>query len=134
MQASAPIPNLGRVVMLSPPNQGSEVVDKIGGSWIFRKVNGPAGQQLDTDTNSFVNRLAPIDFECGVLTGDRTINCINSLMIPGKDDGKVSVDSAQIEGVSAFKVVHATHPFIMKKKAVIQEVIHFLKTGAFQKS
>lgn len=134
IQASAPIPNLGRVVMLSPPNQGSEVVDKIGGSWIFRKVNGPAGQQLDTDTNSFVNQLAPIDFECGVLTGDRTINWINSLMIPGKDDGKVSVDSAQIEGVSAFKVVHATHPFIMKKKAVIQEVIHFLKTGAFQKS
>jgi len=131
IQAHDPISNLGRVVMLSPPNRGSEIVDKIGHWWLFTKINGPAGQQLGTDTESLVNQLAPIDFECGVLTGDRSINWINSLMIPGKDDGKVSVQSAQVEGVSAYKVVHVTHPFIMKKKSVIEDVVKFLNSGNF---
>ncbi len=134
MQAVAPLSNLGRVVMLSPPNQGSEVVDKIGDTWIFRKVNGPAGQQLGTDSDSFVNQLPPIDFECGVLTGDQSINWVNSCMIPGKDDGKVSTQSAKTEDLADFKVHHVTHPFIMKKKAVIDDVIRFLKTGKFKRS
>ena len=134
IQATAHIPNLGRVVMLSPPNQGSEVTDRIGHWCLYQKINGPAGQQLGTAPESFVNQLPDIDFECGVLTGDRSINWINSLMIPGKDDGKVSVESAQVEGMAAFKVVHATHTFIMKKQSVIENSIHFLKTGAFQHS
>lgn len=132
IQATAPIPKLERVVMLSPPNRGSEVVDKIGHWWLFRKINGPAGQQLGTRSDGFINKLPAIDFDCGVLTGDRSINWINSLMIQGKDDGKVSVASAQIEGVTSFKAVHATHPMIMKNQSVIKEAISFLKTGAFQ--
>ncbi len=132
IQATAPIPNLGRVVMLSPPNKGSEVVNKIGHWWLFKKINGPAGQQLGAEGESFINQLADIDFECAVLTGDRSINWINSMMIPGKDDGKVSTESAQTEGVTAFKVIHVSHPYIMKKKAVIDEVIHFLENGTLQ--
>lgn len=132
IQKNAPIPKLGRVVMLSPPNHGSEVVDQIKDTWYFKSLNGPAGQQLGTKTTDFVQQMGPVDFELGVVTGDRSINWMNSLMIPSKDDGKVSVESAKVEGMSAFKVVHATHPMIMKNKAVIQEVIHFLQNGHFQ--
>jgi len=132
IQASDPLPNLGRAVMLSPPNQGSEVVDRIGHWGLFKTINGPAGQQLGTAEDSFVNRLPSIDFECGIITGDRSINWINSGMIPGKDDGKVSIENAKETGATAFKVVHASHPMIMKKKSVIDEVIRFLKTGQFR--
>ncbi|MDP5078875.1 MAG: alpha/beta fold hydrolase [Opitutales bacterium] len=132
IQKSAPLPNIGRVVMLSPPNQGSEVVDKIGHWKAFHFVNGPAGKQLSTDIKGFIAELGPVDFECGILTGDRSINWINSMMIPGKDDGKVSTEGAKVEGMTDYKVVHATHPMIMKKKAVIQEVITFLQTGEFK--
>lgn len=131
IQKSAPIENIGRVVMLSPPNQGSEVIDKIGGQAAVQKVNGPAGNQLSTDPDGFVAQLGSVDFELGVLTGDRSINWINSCIIPGKDDGKVSVESAKVKGMSAYKVMHATHPVIMKKESVIQEVVLFLKTGHF---
>lgn len=131
IQKSAPIENIGRVVMLSPPNQGSEVIDKIGGQAAVQKVNGPAGNQLSTDPDGFVAQLGPVNFELGVLTGDRSINWINSSIIPGKDDGKVSVESAKVKGMSDYKVVHATHPMIMKKQAVIDEVLEFLKSGQF---
>lgn len=131
IQATDPIPNIGRVVMLSPPNKGSEVVDEIGHWRLFQILNGDAGQQLSTNADSFVNQLPAIDFECGILTGNRSVNWINSSMIPGEDDGKVSVESAQIEGMSAFKIIHTTHPVIMKKADVIEDVKQFLKTGAF---
>lgn len=131
IQATDPIENIGRVVMLSPPNQGSEVTDKIGHWWLYKKINGPAGQQLGTDDKSLVKKLGPINFDCAVITGDRSINWINSLMIPGKDDGKVSTKSSRIEGVSAHKIVHATHPTIMIRQSVVDHSIRFIQTGDF---
>lgn len=126
------IENLGRVVMLSPPNHGSEVVDKLGGLFVFKWLNGTAGQQLGTDKDGYVNRLGPVDYEVGVITGNRSINWMLSALIPGKDDGKVSVESAKLEGMKEFKVMPVTHPFIMRNEKVICEVVEFLKEGSFQ--
>jgi triacylglycerol lipase len=123
---------LGRVVMLGPPNQGSEVVDKLGSWWLFRKVNGPAGSELGTAKDSAPNRLGPVKFELGVIAGDRSINWINSLMIKGKDDGKVSVERSKVQGMKEQLVVHATHPFLMRNDRVIASTMTFLKSGSFQ--
>lgn len=123
--------SIGRVVMLSPPNHGSEVVDKLGDWKPFQWLNGPAGDQLGTDAASKPNSLGKPSFELGVITGDRSINWILSTMLPGDDDGKVTVESAKLEGMKAFKIMHATHPFIMRKKAVMKEVLHFLQHGLF---
>jgi pimeloyl-ACP methyl ester carboxylesterase len=123
---------LGRVVMLGPPNKGSEVVDHFKGWWAFRKVIGPAGQQLGTDKDSVPNRLGPVSFELGVIAGDRSINWINSCMIKGRDDGKVSVERTKVDGMRDHLVVHTTHPFIMKNRRVITSVITFLKSGQFR--
>ena len=60
------------------------------------------------------------------------MNWILSSMINGKDDGKVSISSAQVDGMKHFKVVHATHPYIMKNTRVIKDVIHFLESGEFE--
>ncbi len=126
------LPNIGRVVMLSPPNQGSEVVDKLRNVPGFRLLNGPAGEQLGTDRESLPLQLPGVDFEVGVITGDRTINFINSLLIPGKDDGKVSVERAKLDGMSDFLVTHHTHPFIMRAKDVIRQTLFFLEHGRFK--
>jgi triacylglycerol lipase len=127
------IPNLGRVVMLGPPNQGSEVVDKLGSWRLFKTLNGPAGNELGTDKNSTPNQLGPANFCVGIIAGDRSINWINSLLIPGKDDGKVSVERTKLNGMADHLVIHATHPFLMHNRTAISQTIHFLRTGRFER-
>lgn len=126
--------NLGRVVMLSPPNQGSETVDKLKDFELFKLINGPAGQQLGTDKDSLPNKLGPPYYEVGIITGDKTINPILSLLIPGKDDGKVSVERAKLRGMKDFLVVHKAHPFIMDDDKIIYQVLYFLENGIFKKN
>jgi triacylglycerol lipase len=133
IQKNDPLPNLSRVVMLSPPNHGSEVVDKIGDFRLFQWINGPAGKQMGTNHHGICQKLGRVNFELGVITGDRSINWINSLIIPGKDDGKVSIESTKVEGMADFLVVHASHPFIMNDKTVMKQCVHFLRKGTFSK-
>ncbi len=123
--------NFGRVVMLSPPNKGSEVVDVLGDWWLFGVINGPAGRQLGTSPESVPNSLGPAPFELGVITGSRTINFILSTLIEGRDDGKVSIESAKLAGMSDFMVMPVTHPFIMRDDAVGEQALHFLHHGEF---
>ncbi len=124
--------NLGRVVMMSPPNQGSEVVDYMKDTLIFKKINGPAGQQLGTDEDSVPLKLGPVDFELGVIAGNRTFDPLFSMMIPGPDDGKVSIKRAKVAGMTDFLVLPHSHAFIMQNEDVIEQVIHFLEHGSFR--
>ena len=125
------VPNLGRVVMLGPPNQGSEVVDRLGSTWLFQKTDGPAGRELGTDGQSTPNKLGPAHFCVGVIAGNRSINWINSMLIPGSDDGKVSVERTKLAGMADHLLLHATHTFIMRNRTAIQQTIRFLRTGRF---
>lgn len=122
---------LGRVVMLAPPNQGSEIVDGYRNIPGFKGINGPAGQQLGTDADGIVAELGPVDFELGVVAGTRTFNPILSQSLPNPDDGKVSVERAKIDGMTDFITVPHSHPFIMRAPVVIEQALIFIETGAF---
>jgi pimeloyl-ACP methyl ester carboxylesterase len=128
------VAELGRVVMLSPPNRGSELVDTLGDVPGFQAINGPAGQQLGTDEASIPNRLGPVAYPVGIITGSRSINLILSLLIPGEDDGKVSIERARLEGMADFLVVPHTHPMIMNSDQVIHQTSYFLRHGTFERS
>ena len=126
------LPELGRVVMLAPPNQGSEVVDRIGHWRAFKALNGPAGGELGTAKTSPPKALGPVDYPLGIIAGDRSINWINSYMIDGPDDGKVSVEHTKLKGMTAHMVLHHTHPMIMKRSDVIRLTLRFLREGSFK--
>lgn len=122
---------LGRVVMLAPPNQGSEVTDRLKKGFVYKWLFGPAGQQLGTDEKSIPAQLGPVDFELGIIAGDRSINLLNSLRIPGPDDGKVAVERTKVQGMKDFLLVHKTHTFMMRDNEVLMQIDHFLRTGRF---
>jgi triacylglycerol lipase len=129
------LPEVGRVVMLGPPNQGSEVVDKLGSWWLFRKINGPAGNELGTSPDSAPNRIAPLhsNIAVGIIAGNRSINWINSLLIPGPDDGKVSVERTRLKDATGHLVLRTAHPFLMKNSTAIEQTIRFLRVGQFER-
>jgi pimeloyl-ACP methyl ester carboxylesterase len=127
------IENLGRIVMISPPNQGSELVDYLSRWPGFKSLNGPAGYQLGTDQNSLPLQLGPANFEVGIITGNNTTNPLFSLIIPGEDDGKVAVERARLEGMADFLVVPEAHSFIVRDDAVIRQSSHFLRYGHFNR-
>lgn len=122
---------IGRVVMLSPPNQGSEVVDRLQALPIFEWILGPAALQLGTDSAGLAVDLGPPPFDVGIITGDVSFNPLFSWWLPGPDDGKVTVTSARLEGADGFLVVPYTHAFIMRKEDVIAQVLSFLRDGRF---
>ncbi|MBL6986746.1 MAG: alpha/beta fold hydrolase [Methylobacter sp.] len=125
------VEKLGRVVMLAPPNQGSEIVDKLGGWKLFYFLNGPAGLQLGTDNNSVPNRLGPVNFQLGVVAGSKTVNPFLSLLISGVNDGKVSVSRTQVAGMKDFIVMPYSHSFIMQRVSVIEQALYFIQQGYF---
>jgi len=123
--------NLGHVVMLGPPNKGSEVVDKLGHIPGFELINGPAGMQLGTGENSVPNSLGAVSYTVGIIAGSSTFNPMLSQLLPNPDDGKVSVERTKVEGMTDHVVLPVTHTFMMRNDDVIKQVKTFLKTGKF---
>jgi len=130
--AEQPHAHRGRVVMLSPPSHGSELIDYFEDSPLLHVIVGPAGVELGTDSADLAPRLPPVRFPLGVITGDLSINPFYSRIIPGPDDGKVAVESARVEGAQDFLVLPATHTFIMNRADVADATIRFFETGRFQ--
>jgi pimeloyl-ACP methyl ester carboxylesterase len=128
------IPELGRIVMLAPPNQGSPLSDVLEEYPELEDITGPAGFQLGTDGDSVPLMLGPATYEVGIITGDATINPIVSAWLGVPNDGTVTVESARLEGMTDFLVVPHSHPYIMRSDYVIGQTIYFLYFGKFMKT
>ena len=125
------IAELGRVVMMGPPNQGSAAVDELIDVPGFDWLNGPAGRQLGKGDNSVPLRLGPADFELGVIAGNRSIDPVTSAVLDNPDDGRVSVDDTKLDGMADFVIVEHSHAFMMRMRRPIELTVEFLRDGQF---
>ena len=129
------IKHLSRVVMLGPPNHGSEAVDHLKNAPGFNLINGVAGTQLGTDPDSVPSTLGawPADkAQLGIIAGTRSISWL-SFILPGPDDGKVTLQSTKLRGMQDHIALPVTHTFMMGSDEVQQQVLSFLQTGRFSR-
>ena len=127
------VADAGRVVMLAPPNHGSEIADHLHGRWCYVRATGPAGQELGTDERSLPNRLGAMPLSFGVIAGTRSREPWFARYFRGPNDGKVSVESAKLNGMSDFITVDASHTFMMTSPEVQDQVAAFLTSGRFRR-
>lgn len=125
------INRLGRVVMLAPPNQGSEVAEKYREHFWYKWMTGMPGQQLHKTNNPLLEQLKPVPAEVGVIAGTSSSDPWFNHVFKSEHDGKVSVESTKLPEMKALLKVHHGHTFIMNKRKVKHHVLNFLTTGNF---
>lgn len=125
------LPNLGRVVMLAPPNAGSEVADVLQHSLVVSSAMMPV-RELGTGAAS-VPRMLPIaDFELGVIAGARShIPLFSRWMHHVPNDGVVAVERTKLAGMKDFVVMQRTHTFLPVAPDAIGQAFQFIENGRF---
>jgi pimeloyl-ACP methyl ester carboxylesterase len=127
------LPNLGRMVMIAPPNQGSMLAQQLRDLDIYRWFFGPAGQQLPADRVEFFNTLPVPPCPFGIIAGGRGTEKGYNPLLPGDDDGTVRVEETLLAGAADFILINNTHTLILFDRETREQTIHFLKHGNFRK-
>lgn len=125
--------NLGRVAMLGPPNQGSEMADWLKDHSLANWLFGPNLPQLGTANRRVLLKLIgdSADYELGIIAGKDWIDPVGASIIPGDNDGRVSVERTRLPGMKAHKIVGVSHTGLLMNDDVIADAIHFIQHGAF---
>lgn len=126
--------NLGHVVMLAPPNAGSELTDRLNTFPPFRWFTGANGRRLGTAATDLPCALGPWPapgHPLGIIAADRSLNPLFSTLLPGPDDGKVTVARTHLTGETAHLVLPFTHTWLAWRTTTARQIHTFLRSGAF---
>ncbi len=123
---------LGRVVMLGPPNGGSEIADLLARHALHRRIFGPAGAELVTKRSvALTTLLGQVDYPVGIIAGRRAIDPVSWLLLPKPNDGKVAVAHTRVSGMADHLILPVDHTFMVRDPAVLRAALCFLRSGRF---
>lgn len=127
-------PNLGRVVMLAPPNSGSAIPDRFGHWAVFRWCTGVNGRRLGTGADALPRSMGPWPShatDLGIIAGTVSLNPFLARTLPQPSDGKVAVASTHLDGERDHVVVRQSHTWLPCGRTTITHIRHFLREGRF---
>jgi len=125
-------PQLGQVIMLSPPNHGSELADLLLKRRLVQRVAGPAAMELRTLDNRFFQKLGPIDYPLGIIAGNKSYTRSTERHLPGMDDGMVAISSMKLKGMKDFIILNEHHRGLTRNLEAMEQANHFLKNSRFK--
>jgi triacylglycerol esterase/lipase EstA (alpha/beta hydrolase family) len=123
--------NLARVIMLGTPNKGSEIADFLQDFWIYKKLYGPAGQQLITNQTSFKDIFGSVNYELGVVAGRSPYYFIANRIINEESDGRVSINNTKLDGMKEHIIVNSGHNWLSTNQKIWRLTLSFLNHGSF---
>jgi pimeloyl-ACP methyl ester carboxylesterase len=127
-------PNLGRVVMMAPPNKGSELADILVSLDLADAILGPAHRHLVTRRAADDEALlGEVDYELGIIAGDRSLSPVPRRILPPPHDGKVSVAATHLAGMADHIVLPVPHSLMTAHPLSGAQALHFLQQGRFQR-
>ncbi len=124
-------PRLGRVVLIGTPNQGAELATLLRDWWAFKTLIGPAGQDLATAPHGLAPKLPAPCCEFGIIAGCRGLDCGYNPLIPGDNDGTVSLETTRLQGARDFMTVRGIHQVLLSTPTVLTAAEHFIAHGRF---
>ena len=108
--------NLGRVVMIAPPNGGSGVA-----TWLAPWLGwlSPTLVELQDTPGSFVNQLGPLppEIETGIIAADR--------------DRKVRLEQTRVDGQTDHCIASGWHTDVLWTRETARRTTEFLRDGNF---
>jgi pimeloyl-ACP methyl ester carboxylesterase len=117
-----------RLIMIAPPNKGSQVADRLKELPAYRWLTGESGQGLTTEAAA---KLPVPAVEFGIIAGGRgNANGFNPLL-PGDNDGLVTVAETALDGARDFLLVRTTHGLVDDHPQTIDATLSFLRDGCF---
>ncbi len=127
-------PNLGRVVMCAPPNRGSELADLLVSLNLAHTLLGPAHAHLVTRRSQADEALlGTMDYELGIIAGNRSLTPLPTRLLPPPHDGKVSVAATHLAGMADHIVLPVPHSRMTSHPASTAQALHFLQNGRFRR-
>lgn len=128
------ITGLQRVVMLGPPNGGSQMAEYVLATEFLQPFLPPVIAQLGSSDNSVPRQLGRVNFALGVIAGTSNLKSF----LPGApdepSDGTVAVAETVVPGMMDFIELPVGHTFMMWDDTVIEQTLFFLANGTFKRS
>ena len=125
------LPEGSKVVMLSPPNQGSKLSEKFGEYWWYQWMTGPAAISLTQKEDGIINRLQAVNEPIGIIAAYREWSLWPESWLPSPNDGTVSVESMQLTEMDDLILINSGHATMRYQDEIQQQIRHFLVKGSF---
>ncbi len=124
-------PNVGRFVMIAPPNQGSQIATELRGFPPFRWLYRKNVDYLVTGSDAFAPNAGIPDCEFGIIAGGTGGKYGFTWYLPGDDDSILSVEQTKLQGAADFILLHHIHATIMMEDDTIKQSLYFIQHGEF---